>query len=495
MKIKKLKFNIILVFILFFSILLVNTACAEDVEINQTIDENSFDSIQNIIDNAESGDSIYLENKTYTSNGSAVKINKDITIYGSSSKATILDADYKSNIFVISKNVNVKVYGLTFINGKTVSDGGAISNNGKLTIVDSKFINNEVTDLASGGAIRGSTGSKLDIHNSVFDGNTATFGAAIDSYFSDSQIINCTFINNVGHEGGAIYNRFSDVYLINSTFINNSATRGGGIYNNRGYLVINGSKFHSNSASHLGGGVKSWGVCEIYNSDIRNNTGEFGGGAYISEYLMAVRNCIFDNNNAVEGGGIIADSDGHLDIKNSTVTNNFAEIGGGIDCSWGYLTLEDCLIKNNSASDNGGGLACIVFQSDVKNTIISDNSAKNGGGLYIGKKITAIRCSTQGRSCRGRRSSRDRTILRHWRFPMRPAKREAPRAGRGASRRSRPSSQAGRCRASPRSGRACRTSRSSRLRLEDTIRRHRGRRSGISRSTPSRGLPRREDRR
>ena len=220
-KIKKLKFNIILLFILFFSILIIGTVYAEDSNGTDTSTDDSFDSIQVLIDNAKSGDSIYLENKTYSSNGSAVKINKDINIYGSDSGNSVLDAKSKSNIFAISKNVNVNVYGLTFINGKTSGDGGAISNNGILTVYDSKFINNQVTDLASGGAIRGSSDSKLNIYNTLFDGNTATFGAAIDSYFSNSKIINCTFINNVGHEGGAIYNRFSDFYLINSTWRRN----------------------------------------------------------------------------------------------------------------------------------------------------------------------------------------------------------------------------------------------------------------------------------
>ena len=71
-KIKKVKSNVIFIFILFFSILLVNAVYAVDIEGNQT--DNSFDSIQVLIDNAKSGDSIYLQEKTYESNGTAINI-------------------------------------------------------------------------------------------------------------------------------------------------------------------------------------------------------------------------------------------------------------------------------------------------------------------------------------------------------------------------------------------------------------------------------------
>ena len=400
---------------MFFSILLIGTVYAEDIDDNMTATDDSFESIQNAIDDSDPGDSIYLENKTYFGNGTNIKINKDISIYGSNVSDTVLDANGKSNVFTISSNVKVTLYDLTFINGKTTSNGGAINNNGNLIVYNSKFSDNTAYHTASGrvngdggainnngiltiynsnftdnyayngGAVRGSQNSKITAYDCTFDNNRATFGVALDTYFSDSVIVNCIFTNNAGHEGGAIYNRFSDFRLINSTFVNNSATRGGGIYNNRGYLVINSSRFISNSATHLGGGVKSWGVCEIYDSVLKNNEGETGGGAYISEYLMTVRNCTFENNVAVEGGGVAADSDGHLDIRNCTLNNNSAENGGGVDCTWGYLNLDNCILNNNFATDKGGGIACILFESNVTNAILNNNNAPYGGGLYIGK--------------------------------------------------------------------------------------------------------------
>ena len=385
--IKKFKFRIFVLLILFFLILLVNTVAAEDnLTINSTVNGN-FDSIQSMIDNAKSGDSIHLENKTYVSNGSSISINKDINIYGVDCDKTVLDGDFKSKILVISNKVNVNIYGITFINGKTGGNGAAIDNSGYLTVHDSKFINNS----ADYGGIR-TTGGSLTVYNSAFENNYGDGGgAAIDSYFSNTMVINCTFVKNHSHEGGAIYNRFSEIELIDSNFINNSATRGGGIYNNRGHLIVRNSKFYSNSASHLGGGVKSWGVCEIYDSDVRNNSAEYGGGIYISEFTMHVSNTIVENNVAKEGGGLISDSFGNLIITDSIINNNRAEDGGGISSSCGQLTATNCILNNNVATNNGGGIfstlgeiAGVKFACNLKNIVLNNNLAKYGGGLCFG---------------------------------------------------------------------------------------------------------------
>ncbi|WP_405314758.1 hypothetical protein, partial [Methanobrevibacter sp.] len=54
--------------------------------------DDRFDTIQDLIDNANPGDSIHLENKTYVGDGNSIKINKNINIYGLDSN-TILDAN------------------------------------------------------------------------------------------------------------------------------------------------------------------------------------------------------------------------------------------------------------------------------------------------------------------------------------------------------------------------------------------------------------------
>ena len=159
--------------------------------------DDSFETIQSLVDDAGDGDSIYLESKNYVGNGSSIYIRKNIEIYGSDDSDTVLDAGGKSNIFVISNNVNVILNGLTFINGKTTGNGGAINNDGNLIVSNSSFINN--TAYGGGGAIYMHVQNYARVQNSYFEGNTATnsgtgnqHGAAISSA-SNAYIYNCTF--------------------------------------------------------------------------------------------------------------------------------------------------------------------------------------------------------------------------------------------------------------------------------------------------------------
>ena len=58
---------------------------AETNETNMTASPDGFESIQELIYNSQTGDSIQLENKTYVTDGSAIFIDKNLTIYGSKS--------------------------------------------------------------------------------------------------------------------------------------------------------------------------------------------------------------------------------------------------------------------------------------------------------------------------------------------------------------------------------------------------------------------------
>ena len=370
---------LVFLFALFFSIFIINFACAENVTSPDNLTDD-FNQIQVLIDDANPGDSIDLGNKTYMGNGSSIKINKNITIQGNNA---VLNANKKSNIFVISSSVNVNLINLTLTNGNASEDGGAIYNSGILTIFNSTISNN----LAYGGAIHTTTGSKLTVHNSLFDHNRAAVGAAIDNYDCDLNVFNSTFTYNVANEGGAIYNRFGLFVVNNSIFINNSAERGGGVYNNRGKMVIYSSEFYHNYAGHLGGGIKSWGECAVYDSIVINNTGYQGGGLFISQYRMRVYNCIVENNNAFDGGGFFVDVGGDLRIRDTVINNNSAEnCGGGISLNRGILTLTNISITNNYALQLGGGIHyddCGKYTSQLKDIVLNNNSARYGGGIYI----------------------------------------------------------------------------------------------------------------
>ena len=289
-------------------------------------DNSDFESIETLINSSNTGDSIHLENKTYYGNGTPITINKNITIYGFapdldlneftgneidlSKFHTILDAQGKSNIFIINEDISVNLIGLTLINGNVSADGGSIYNNGYLTLTNSSIINT----VSEGGAIYNSKNTRLTVKNSLFDKNEGICGGAIFSEMNtDVKITDSTIQNSYcSSDGGAIYTR-SNLTICNSTLNKNNGTRGGVIYNNHGIVKIYNSTMSSNFASQMGGTVKNWGTCEIHNTSISDNFVDgLGGGLYTFELSMKLVNCTINNNSARNGGGIFSDANSKL---------------------------------------------------------------------------------------------------------------------------------------------------------------------------------------
>ncbi len=154
----------------------------------------NFNELQNIINKANNGATIYLS-KDYKGSGE-IDIFKDITIDG---KGHTIDASGKSRIFFADGDNYVILKNINFKNGYTDIDGGAVTSITPTTqIINCKFI-----------------------------GNTASSGGAISSYFN-TLIQGCTFQNNKATAyGGAIY---ADKLIVrSSTFTDNTAKDGGSL--------------------------------------------------------------------------------------------------------------------------------------------------------------------------------------------------------------------------------------------------------------------------
>ena len=130
--------------------------------------------------------------------------------------------------------------------------GGAINNNGELSISDCVFTNNP------GGAIRNEQNSKMNIAGSTFNNNTAKrFGGAIYNRLGVSIVKYSTFTDNRSEIGGAICNDMGGLAVASSTFKGNVAEdNGGAIWSQRGRLIVSGSTFKENtSTGGEGGGI------------------------------------------------------------------------------------------------------------------------------------------------------------------------------------------------------------------------------------------------
>ena len=242
---------------------------------------NPFATINKAIDSNVSN--IHLSEGKFigTGNNGLTIENKSITIIGAGADKTIIDLN-KTQFMDIKSTSSVVLTNLTIINGYT-KYGGAIYNNGNLTIQNCNFKNNSAT---SGGAIYNN--GNLDIYYSTFEDNVVT------------------------DRGGAVLS-YSYVGIYDSTFIRNKGT---GTSSTGGSIYINGN---SNKYS-------------VLNRNIFKDTSVVrqGGALYLS--YVNVTNCIFENASTTDtgssnGGGAIYGSS--FNLKNNTMTNCVAKSGNG----------------------------------------------------------------------------------------------------------------------------------------------------------------------
>ncbi len=180
-----------------------------------------------------------------------ININKNLTIYGD---GHFIDGNGVSKIFNVANGVTLTIIDLTLNN--TLGEGGAIYNDGDVTIINSTIsYNTAYSDVDTGGAI-------FNAGNLTIIGSTLNYNEA----YSQSG-------------GGAIYND-GDVTIINSTLSNNTAPRGGAIYN-YGSLKIDGSILENNIAEYEGGAIYNLdGTVTINSSTFRNNTASEGAAIW-----------------------------------------------------------------------------------------------------------------------------------------------------------------------------------------------------------------------
>jgi predicted outer membrane repeat protein len=124
----------------------------------------------------------------------------------------------------IAPDCTVTLKGLTFIDGASTGNGGAILNRGTLTVEACLFRSNFAT--GNGGAIEGAGGSSTTIVACTFDGNTASDGGAI-AHAGSASVTHSTFHSNTAAGyGGALFNFENSLTVEGSTFAANAAATG-----------------------------------------------------------------------------------------------------------------------------------------------------------------------------------------------------------------------------------------------------------------------------
>ena len=200
-------------------------------------------------------------------------------------------------LLTIARNVEVKVSDLT-LTGGSADFGGAVNNDGALTLDRVKVLDN--TARFKGGGLYNSGSMVLNL--STVDGNAVSSdetlgfgpstigrGGGIFNQGSASVLVSTVSHNTADRAGGGLYNAGGAVVTV-STFSGNTAEgfllapsrvpagQGGGIYN-QGAVVMDASTIADNAANRDGGGLynnpngRRQGVTKLQDNLIADNQG------------------------------------------------------------------------------------------------------------------------------------------------------------------------------------------------------------------------------
>ena len=311
-----------------------------------------------------------------------------ITIAGPGANELTISGRNQFQVFDVSSGSTVSISGLTIANGFTDTPakhgtftfvaGGAISNDGNLTLSDDVLSNNfarsgDTLGLATGGAI-------------INEGTLSISGSSLTAN-SVSAIAGSSFTA----QGGAIDNHGS-LTITDSTLSGNSAS-------------APGSGSGSTLPTALGGALANveGGVANITGTTISGNTatgfvtngaGIFEGvfaGALPSGSLTLIDSTLSDNagagtNGQGAGGGGASVRDGKISLLNCTVAGNTVtgpnSGGGGLSLSAAQASLINCTVSGNAVENSaGGGSGGGIGGGTVNltNTIVARNTVDAGG--------------------------------------------------------------------------------------------------------------------
>ena len=297
-------------------------------------------------------------------------ISETVTINGAGAGSTIIDGNLTDGVldtFAATSAMTLTLNNLTVQHGKPT---GAVNFQGAAGI----FVNNTVT---------------ANLTNVAVTNNVAGSGGGAIWNQGVLTLTNCNVTNNSAVDGGGIYS-LGKFTVTNSTIAGNAAEKGGGIYINSpsgNDSSIDKSTLSGNNAIDQPGGS---------GPDFGDGAGIF---ADTNAQLSISNSTISGNSGARNGGGIFLSDNGgtglgSIIVRNVTIANNTANNdapeatgdGGGLFCVSGNFTVTNSIVALNT---DGGGTNNFPDVSgtfiDGGNDLIGKNNGSNfAAGLRIG---------------------------------------------------------------------------------------------------------------
>ena len=259
--------------------------------------------------------------------------------------------------------------------------------------------------------------SRIQITESILQGNSAKGGGAIFTEDSMLLILNSVFVDNLARGnkhyyykgGGALIACDTDVLISGSTFVNNSACTS--CYGGAIHITTQNSR----SVDHE--------TVRVVNSSFVNNIANDGAAMYCHRNNIDIINCNFVNNTAKDDGGVLHIYTGHwhtnlvVNISHSTFNHNLA-IWGGVVSTFNAIgdridiIVSDSKFINNEASKNGGIIRTGTANITMTKSVFMDNRAGQSGGIisnYV-SNITVSQCLFE-RNSAGKRGGIIESVL------------------------------------------------------------------------------------
>jgi parallel beta-helix repeat protein len=316
---------------------------------NQFIGSRGY--IQDLIDNASDGDTIYIPSGTYYGE---IVINKSINLIGENKENTIIDGEYEWESTILTINANH----VNFSNF-TITNVGPYSG---IVYMKSDFNNFKNNIISDGDFPRWSLILSSCNFNNIINNTIGGMGLVLSS---------CKFNNVIDNTIYGIALGESE----NNIIINNQISWFSGIH-----FIVNNSNntLIGNTISNCNEGISFGDVREGYNTNntIKNNiiSNNYNGIAF---YLHGtqINNNIIDSNVIFNnfGEGICLSGANNI-ITNNTITNNSI----GIKLNNAHLnTITENIITNNIEE----GILLDYENSDIN--IFSNNISNNKCGISI----------------------------------------------------------------------------------------------------------------
>jgi hypothetical protein len=320
-----------------------------------------------------------------------------------------------TRLFDVSPGASLTLKSIVLDSGYSGAlDGGAISNDGTLTLDHATIQYSQADENHSGGAIF--TTGPVSITESYLHDNSGGNAGAIFAYgaqavltIADSTVVNNHATNGAvigGGKGGALWvGPDATATLIGGLFWLNTAEGKGGAVYNESRLTLDGAEIAGNQTTldplaanrGFGGGIATIGPLTVMHSLVINNKSRFGGGLYVGEgaapiYAEIDNTAIQFNQALYSGGGLhtVAASTNTIDLAifGSLIEGNVAATGGGISRSNTYMRIYNSSIGSNTATDGAGLLSSAsgpslgafvnVFDTTIYSNVITGTQ---GGGV------------------------------------------------------------------------------------------------------------------